>query len=65
MARYKPIDTSPRFLAVDLERQLLPGSVQEAVCFIHQPGGRSPGMSGPEKSGRSYPIRRLVMQQAS
>ncbi|PWB48909.1 MAG: transposase, partial [Nitrosomonadales bacterium] len=26
MARYKHIDTSPRFLAVDLQRQLLPGS---------------------------------------
>ena len=25
MARYKAIDTSPRFLAVDLEKQLLPG----------------------------------------
>jgi hypothetical protein len=25
MARYKHIDTSPRFLAVDLQRQLLPG----------------------------------------
>ena len=24
MARYKAIDTSPRFLAVDLEKQLLP-----------------------------------------
>jgi hypothetical protein len=24
MARYKTIDTSPRFLAVDLERQLQP-----------------------------------------
>ena len=26
MARYKHIDVSPRFLAVDLKRQLLPGS---------------------------------------
>jgi len=31
MARYKPIDTSPRFLAVDLERQLLPGSFEHAL----------------------------------
>lgn len=31
MARYKAIDTSPRFLAVDLERQLLPGSFEHAV----------------------------------
>ncbi len=26
MARYKPNDTSPRFIAVDLERQWLPGA---------------------------------------
>lgn len=28
MARYKAIDTSPRFLAVDLEKQLLLWSTQ-------------------------------------
>ncbi len=31
MARYKPVDLSPRFLAVDLEKQLLPGSLSHAV----------------------------------
>jgi hypothetical protein len=31
MARYKAIDLSPRFLAVDLEKQLLPGSFAYAV----------------------------------
>ncbi len=31
MARYKPVDLSPRFLAVDLEKQLLPGSFAHAV----------------------------------
>ena len=31
MARYKPIDTSPRFLAVDLQRQLLPGTFEHAL----------------------------------
>ncbi len=31
MARYKHIDTSPRFLAVDLERQLLPGTFEFAL----------------------------------
>jgi len=30
MARYKEIDTSPRFLAVDLSRQLLPGTFEHA-----------------------------------
>lgn len=34
MARYKHIDTSPRFLAVDLERQLLPGSFAHAVHHL-------------------------------
>jgi len=28
MARYKAIDTSPRFLALDLVKQLLPGSCE-------------------------------------
>ena len=27
MARYQVVDLSPRFLAVDLEKQLLPGSL--------------------------------------
>ncbi len=31
MARYKAIDTSPRFLAIDLERQLLPGTFEHAI----------------------------------
>ena len=30
MARYKHIRTSPRFIAVDLERQLLPCSFEHA-----------------------------------
>ena len=34
MARYKAIDTSPRFLAVDLEKQLLPGSFEHAVHYL-------------------------------
>ena len=34
MARYKVIDTSPRFLAVDLERQLFPGSFAHAVHYL-------------------------------
>jgi len=34
MARYKHIDTSPRFLAVDLERQLLPGSIEYALNYL-------------------------------
>jgi transposase len=34
MARYKHIDTSPRFIAVDLERQLLPGSFEHALDHL-------------------------------
>lgn len=34
MARYKPIDLSPRFLAVDLEKQLLPGSFEHALNHL-------------------------------
>lgn len=34
MARYKHIDTQPRLLVVDLERQLLPGSFAHAVHHL-------------------------------
>jgi hypothetical protein len=34
MARYKSIDTSPRFLPVDLARQLLPGTCAHAVDHL-------------------------------
>ena len=31
MARYKHVDTNPRFLAVGLEAQLLPGTFEHAL----------------------------------
>lgn len=34
MARYKHIDTSPRFLAVDLQRQLLAGTFEHALNHL-------------------------------
>ncbi|MDO8346433.1 MAG: hypothetical protein Q7S85_00900 [Rugosibacter sp.] len=34
MARYKHIDTSPRLIAVDLERQLLPGTFERALNYL-------------------------------
>lgn len=34
MARYKHIDTDPRFLPVDLAQQLLPGSFEHAVSHL-------------------------------
>jgi len=34
MARYKHIDTSPRFIPVDLEQQLLPGTFEHALNYL-------------------------------
>lgn len=34
MARFKHIDTNPRFLPVDLARQLLPGTFEHAVNHL-------------------------------
>jgi hypothetical protein len=34
MARYKHIDTSPRFLAVGLQRQLLPSTFEHALNHL-------------------------------
>ena len=34
MARYKRIDTSPKFLPVDLSRQLLPGTFEHALNYL-------------------------------
>jgi hypothetical protein len=34
MARYKHIDTSPRFIAVDLERQLVGGTFERALDYL-------------------------------
>lgn len=34
MARYKHIDTSPKFLPVDLSRQLLPGTFEHALNHL-------------------------------
>ena len=36
MARYKYIDTNPRFLAVDLAKQLLPGTIEHAVHHLFE-----------------------------
>jgi hypothetical protein len=41
MARYKPIDTSPRFIAVDLERHLLPGTFEHASATRRSVRARS------------------------
>ena len=40
MARYTQIDTSPRFLAVDLEAQLLPGTFEHALNHFRRQARR-------------------------
>jgi hypothetical protein len=42
MARYKDIDTNPRFIAVDLRQQLRPGACREQVTFIALSGDSAP-----------------------
>jgi transposase len=34
MARYKPIDMSPKLISVDYARQILPGSFEYALCHL-------------------------------
>jgi transposase len=34
MARYKPIDTSPKLIPVEFSRQILPGSLAYALCHV-------------------------------
>ena len=34
MARYKHVDTNPKFLPVDLPRQLLPGTFEHALNLL-------------------------------
>ena len=34
MARYKPIDMSPKLIPVDFSRQILPGSFEYALCHV-------------------------------
>jgi len=36
MARYKPIDTQPWFLPVDLAADLLPGTVEHALHHVRE-----------------------------
>src|SRR5262245_4472118 len=34
MARYKPIDMSPKLIPVDFSHQILPGSFEYALCYV-------------------------------
>lgn len=34
MARFKAVDRSPRFLPIDLEAQLIPGSFEHALDYL-------------------------------
>lgn len=50
MARFKPIDTGPRFIAVDLRRQLLPGSFEYALDHLID---HALGLTGFDAHGRN------------
>lgn len=34
MARYKPVDTQPKFVAINLAAQLLPGTFEHALLHL-------------------------------
>lgn len=53
MAHYKAIDTSPRFLAVDLEKQLLPGSFEHAVHHLFEHEIDLSGFAGRYRNDRN------------
>ena len=52
MARHMRIDTSPRFTAVDLARQLPPGSFDQALDHLI---GREPDLAGFDARYRNDP----------
>jgi len=64
MARYKDIDTSPRFLAVDLQRQLLPGTFEHALNHLldHELdlSGFDARFSNDETGAAAYPPAMLL-----
>jgi transposase len=64
MARYKHIDTSPRFIAVDLQRQLLPGTFEHALNHLldHQLDltGFDARFSNDETGAAAYPPAMLL-----
>ncbi len=64
MARYKHIDTSPRFLAVDLQRQLLPGTFEHALNYLldHQLdlAGFDTRFNNDETGAAAYPPAMLL-----
>lgn len=64
MARYKHIDTSPRFLALDLQRQLLPGTFEHALNHLldHEVdlSGFDARFSNDETGAAAYPPAMLL-----
>ncbi|MBU1424710.1 MAG: hypothetical protein KKH12_02230 [Gammaproteobacteria bacterium] len=64
MARYKHIDTSPRFLAVNLQRQLLPGTFEHALNHLLDHGldltGFDARFSNDETGAAAYPPTMLL-----
>ena len=64
MARYKYIDTNPRFLAVDLAKQLLPGTFEHAVHHLLEHeidlSGFDARFRNDETGAKAYPPRMLL-----
>jgi len=64
MARYKHIYTSPRFIAVDLQRQLLPGTFEHALNYLldHQIdlSGFDTRFNNDETGAAAYPLAMLL-----
>jgi hypothetical protein len=55
IARYKHIDTSPRFIAVDLKRQLLPGTFEHALNYRIDHELDVSGFDGRYRDDAAYP----------
>lgn len=49
IARYKAVDLSPRFQAVDLEKQLLPGSFAHAAHHLLENEFDLSGFDAPQR----------------
>ena len=73
MARYKHIDTSPRFLAVDLQRQLIPGTFEHALnhlldhqldlsAFDARFNNDATGATAAGRRGFPYPVKSIHLR---
>ena len=59
MARYKTIDTSPRFLALDLRQQLVAGTFEQALDWLVE-SSRRPELLASSSHAATAPGLRVV-----